>query len=74
MEKPVQVERYGQNVWEISEMDKIRKEHCMCHHCGKINIPTGEGKCEIAQKFYEICKQYGNAFILTRCMEWTEKK
>ena len=69
MEKPVKVERYGQEVWETPAMDMLRKEHCMCLNCARMK-PGEKENCKIAQKFYKICKKYGNAFMLTRCNSW----
>lgn len=73
MEAPVKVERYGQEVWETKKMSGLRKEHCMCYHCGSMK-PGEVDHCQIAQAFYEICKKHGNAFILTRCGSWTVKE
>jgi hypothetical protein len=73
MEQPVKVMRYNQEVWETPEMDAIRKENCMCHHCSKMK-PGQEDHCKIASSFYEICKVNGNAFILTRCASWKSKE
>ena len=66
METPIQVERYGKTVWETPFMESQRKEHCMCLHCKKMD-PGMEDHCKIAAAFFEICKEHGNAFILTRC-------
>ena len=63
-----QVERYGQTVWE-SEFDAVRRGNCLCHQCAKMN-PGELDHCQIAARFYEICKENGNAFILTRCKDW----
>jgi len=72
MEKPVKVKRYDVETWEITDMDALRNEHCMCHHCGRMK-PGEPDHCKIAQSFYEICKKHGNAFILTRCADWIEQ-
>ncbi len=69
MEQPIRITRYGVEVWETPAMDAIRRENCMCHHCSRMN-PDKPDHCEIAQSFYEICKQHGNALILTRCDSW----
>ena len=69
MQEPEKVEKYGQEVWETSVFDSLRNDHCMCHHCGKMK-PGEPDHCKIAQKFYEICREHGNAFILTRCKDW----
>jgi hypothetical protein len=69
MEAPKIVERHGQDVWETQAMDILRREHCMCLHCGRMKPGTPE-HCQLAQAFYEICKHQGNAFIMTRCALW----
>lgn len=71
MEEPVKVERYGKMVWETPAMDAQRKYHCMCLNCGKMK-PGKDDHCKIASAFYEICKEHGNAFILTRCDSWSK--
>lgn len=72
MENPVKVIRYEQEVWETPTMDGIRRQNCMCHHCGKMK-PGEPDHCSIAAAFYEICKVHGTAFILTRCDSWEPK-
>lgn len=72
MEVPVKVFRYGQYVWETQAMDELRRNNCMCHHCDLMK-PGEKDHCVIAAQFYEICKKYGTAFILTRCNSWKEK-
>jgi len=69
MEKPVQVERYGQTVWELPEMDKVRRDNCMCLHCGKLK-KGDPNNCKIAEYFFKMCQQHGNAMIMTRCDSW----
>jgi len=68
------VEKYGQMVWENEKFEDQRDGNCLCHQCGRINIKTGEGHCEAAQAFYKTCKEYGCAFILTRCRDWIRPK
>ena len=73
MENPRIVERYGMAVWELPEMDKIRKDNCLCLHCGNLK-PNQPDNCKIAQAIYEnFCKVNGNAFIMTRCNTWVKK-
>lgn len=69
MKIPNKVERYGKEVWEMSVMDTLRREYCMCLHCNKMR-PLLPENCKIAQSFFELCKKHGNAFIMTRCSEW----
>jgi hypothetical protein len=72
MLEPILVERYGKMVWEIQALEPLRKEACMCHQCTSFK-PGQPGNCVIAEKFFAICKEHGNAFILTRCEGWSNK-
>jgi hypothetical protein len=63
------VERYGQMVWENEQFEDQRRDNCLCFRCARMN-PGKPDHCEAAAKFYEICKAYGCAFILTRCAAW----
>lgn len=73
MEEPIKVERFGKEVWETPYMDGMRKYSCLCLHCE--NMKPGEpDHCPAAAAFYEICKKYGNAFVMTRCSIWKPKK
>ena len=72
MQKPVKKTRYGTEVWETEGMDMLRRENCMCLHCGKLK-PKLIDNCPIAEKFYTLCVENGTAFILTRCKDWIEK-
>ena len=71
MEQPKRVERYGKEIMETPAMDTLRREHCMCLHCARMKTFSYEHSCPIAKEYYEICKKYGNAFIMTRCEHWT---
>ena len=71
---PIQVERYGKIVWEDPEFEAMRRGNCLCHRCDKLVLGYSIDNCPIAQAFYEICKEHGTAFILTRCDSWTPKK
>jgi hypothetical protein len=68
-----QVERYGKQVWENECFEDQRKGNCMCHQCQRMK-PDQSDHCPIAAKFYEVCKDHGCAFILTRCEAWTPKE
>jgi hypothetical protein len=59
-------ESYGKKVVEHVEYESQRTFGCMCLHCKKLK-PGKEDNCPAAQAFYEICKEHGCAFILTRC-------
>lgn len=64
------VTRYGKEVWENDKFEDQRKENCMCLQCGRMKPSQPEKHCKIASKFFEICKEHGCAFILTRCTDW----
>ena len=71
MEQPQKVERYSTKTWETPAMDTLRREHCMCLHCLKMK-PGEPDHCPVAQKLYEVCKNNGMAFMVTRCKHWKE--
>ena len=70
--RPVQVVRHEQTVWENPTAEAIRVAECLCHHCDRMRPGTPE-HCSIAQRFYEICKAHGTAFVLSGCDSWKEK-
>ena len=59
--KVVQVERYGQIVWQHPVMDELRKSQCLCLNCALLK------SCEIAKKGFEFCKVHNVAYAMTRC-------
>lgn len=67
-----QVERYGKIVWENEIFEDQRKGNCLCHQCNRMK-PDSPDHCKIANNFFEICKEHGCAFILTRCESWEQK-
>ena len=73
-EVPHKVERYGTETFEISDMDTLRRIHCMCHNCGRIDIPSQTGRCDIATELYKLCKEHGMAMLVTRCKEWIPRQ
>ena len=64
MENPTKVTRYGAEVWENAKMDALRKEECLCLHCG--NMKT----CPTAKALYEIGCTRNLAMAITRCPAW----
>ena len=64
MNKPIQIEKYGTTVWANEDMELIRKNECLCLHCGSL------GSCDIAREGYHMCKKYNVAFMMTRCPFW----
>jgi hypothetical protein len=74
MEKPVLVERYGRMVWETPEMDKLRRDNCMCLFCDKLNIAEPDKNCTIASRFFADSREHGIAHIVTRCDSFEPKK
>lgn len=67
------VNKYGMDVIENEEFEDQRDGNCMCHMCAKMK-PGEPDHCKAAAAFYEICKEYGCAFILTRCGAGFEPK
>lgn len=67
------VERYGKMVWENEEFEDQRNGNCLCHKCALMK-PGEPDHCLIAAAFYEICKNNGCAFILTRCGSWEDRE
>lgn len=72
MQEPIRIQRYDKLVFENSAAEAIRKAHCLCLHCGKMK-PGASDNCPAAAAYYELCKQYGNAFVMTRCSIWEPK-
>ena len=69
MDTPWYVIRHGHAVWETL-FDMYRGNECMCFHCKNFKPNTPLEHCTIAADLYEICKEEGNAFIMTRCVRW----
>jgi hypothetical protein len=61
------VVKYGTEVWADIEMDKIRKERCLCFNCGI-------KECSTARTLYQICCDKKMAMMITRCLEYIAKK
>jgi hypothetical protein len=52
---------YGKEAWANVEFDALRKNECLCLNCSKMS------SCDVAKKFYEICKTNNMAVAITRC-------
>lgn len=61
--------KYDQQVWQVDDMDELRKTNCMCLNCANFK-PNEEDHCKIASDLFNIAKVHGNAFMMTRCGEW----
>ena len=59
-----QVRKYGVEVWCNSEMDKLRRENCLCLNCARM------ANCVTASLLYELCKAENVATMMTRCPQW----
>lgn len=68
MTPPELVTKYGTRVWSDTEMDELRKNHCLCLRCGILFI------CPIATQLYAICKDRNLALMTTRCQHWRQKE
>jgi hypothetical protein len=64
--KVEKVEKYGQEVFQHTEMDELRKTQCLCLNC------IGMEFCETAHGGYDLCKKYNIAFAVTRCPKFKE--
>jgi hypothetical protein len=52
---------YGKEAWANVELDTLRKNECLCLNCDNMTL------CDVAKKFYEICKINNMAVAITRC-------
>lgn len=60
---------HGVMTWVNTTTDPLRNDLSMCMNCKRLK-PGDMNNCNIAQKYYELCKEGGNAFIMTRCKHW----
>jgi hypothetical protein len=63
--EPVKKVRYGVEVWVNPLMELARRRECLCLNCGTET-------CEVADKLYELCKEYNLAMAITRCPKWSK--
>jgi len=61
MHEVKQVEKYGAIVYQNEFMDNLRRDECLCLHCGYIK------DCSTAKAFYVYCQQFDLALAVTRC-------
>jgi len=62
--KPRQIHKYGEDVWQHPDMDKLRRTECLCMNCEHL------GDCDMADEMYHFCKKNNIALAVTRCPEW----
>lgn len=62
------VEKYGEEVWQHVEMDKLRATQCLCLNCKLL------GECAVAQAFYVLCVKNNVALAVTRCPTFVQKE
>ncbi len=65
--KTVQVERYGTVVSEHTEMDALRKRHCLCLNCTRLHDDTAKCARHVG---YAMCRSFDVAFAMTRCKDF----
>lgn len=58
------VEKYGVEVYSNIEMDKLRKEECLCFNCLEL------GSCRKAVTLKCFCEDTNIAMMITRCPDW----
>ena len=59
-------EKYGTEVWTHPDMDRLRKEQCLCLNC-RFMRPSHTDHCKIAAAGYALCQLTDIAFAVTRC-------
>jgi len=69
---PVQIEKYGVQVWSNEMMDELRKTECLCLNCANLRPGTSDN-CHKAARMYEISVEENVAMAVTRCEIWREK-
>jgi len=62
--EPRLIKKYGKEVWQHPDMDKLRRTECLCMSCEQLDI------CPIANDLLHKCKQYNLALAITRCAEF----
>ena len=60
-------EGHPEKIWANLEMDKSRREECLCINCGRKDDMPAYSSCPVAKKIYEVCKEYDMAMAITRC-------
>ena len=60
-------ERYGDTVSEHSEMDALRKRHCLCLNC--THLSNKDAKCA-RHIGYAMARTFNVAFAMTRCKDF----
>ena len=59
-------EHHGALVWVDIEMDKMRRQRCLCLRC-RYDSST----CAMAGELFNLCQQEDLALAVTRCPDWT---
>ncbi len=54
-------------VWSNAEMDKLRRDECLCLNCARIYDDSLKGTCSVAKMLYNICVEHDMAMAITRC-------
>lgn len=70
--QPKVEEHYNRMVWVNPTTEKLRKDECLCLHCGSLK-PGSSDNCSIAQEGYELCVKANIAFMVTCCPLWEDK-
>lgn len=63
------VEKYGKTVWQNGWLESHRRTQCICLQCARMH-PGEAHHCNLAQRFFDLCKQGGCAFLMSRCAFW----
>ena len=64
--KVEKVEKYGATVACHKEMDELRREQCLCFHCGE------KDECGRAKSLLKFCTHFNMAMAITRCDKYSK--
>ena len=70
---PVQELHHEERVWVNPTTESLRRDECLCLNCERLR-PGEDDNCPMAQEFFEICKSFSVALMVTRCCEFELKK
>lgn len=54
-------------VWVNSELKGKHREHCLCWSCKRLDVCNPSRNCRIAQKLFEICKEFNLVTPVYEC-------
>lgn len=74
MGKIIEYEHHGQIVKVDEDLKGKHRDHCLCHRCEKF-VPEDRGKnCQIANRLFQICRDFNLVTPVYECKVFEEKK